>query len=50
LVAAVAAVLVLAVLSMVHNGSAGVGRNRGPASEAAPGTQPSRDIDRSRAH
>jgi hypothetical protein len=44
-----AAIFVLCVLAMLHNGSAGVGRNRGPASEAAPGNQPSRDIDRSRA-
>jgi hypothetical protein len=45
----VAAILILSVMAMLLRGSAGVGRNRGPASEAAPGKQPSQDIDRSRA-
>lgn len=45
----VAAILILSLMAVLLRGSAGVGRNRGPASEAAPGNQPSQDIDRSRA-
>ena len=48
-VAAVAAVLIFSLMAVLLRGSAGVGRNRGPASEAAPGNRPSQDIDRSRA-
>jgi hypothetical protein len=49
LLSAVAVVFVIAVIGMLHSGSDGVGRNRGPGSEIAPGTQPAQDIDRSRA-
>ena len=45
----IAAILILSLLAVLLRGSAGVGRNRGPASEAAPDQQPSQDIDRSRA-
>jgi hypothetical protein len=48
-VSAVAAILILSMMAMLLRGSAGVGRNRGPANEAAPGNRPSQDIDRSRA-
>jgi hypothetical protein len=48
-VGAVAAIVVLSLVAVLLRGSAGVGRNRGPASEAAPGNRPSQDIDRSRA-
>jgi hypothetical protein len=49
LVGAIAAILVMSLIAMLSTGSDGVGRNRGPGSEAAPGAQPTRDIDRSRA-
>jgi hypothetical protein len=49
LVGGVAAILIMALIAVLARGGAGVGRNRGPASEAAPGQQPSQDIDRSRA-
>lgn len=48
-VGAITAILVMSVVVMVRAGSDGVGRNRGPADEAAPGAQPTRHIDRSRA-
>jgi hypothetical protein len=47
LVAAFTMVMALSVAWAVRSGSAGQGRNRGPADEAAPGTEPSRHIDRS---
>jgi hypothetical protein len=49
LVAGVAVILILSLMAVLLRDNAGVGRNRGPASEAAPGNQPSQDIDRSRA-
>jgi hypothetical protein len=39
--------LVVVFASVLMRGNEGV-RNRGPADEAAPGAEPSRDIDRSR--
>lgn len=47
LLAAFTAIMAFSVVWAVRSGSAGQGRNRGPANEAAPGAEPSRDIDRS---
>lgn len=47
--AALVAVVVLAIVSAAQRGGYGSERNRGPATEAAPGAEPTRDIDRSRA-
>lgn len=47
--AAFVAVVVLSIVSALRRGDHGTDRNRGPATEAAPGAAPTRDIDRSRA-
>jgi hypothetical protein len=43
-VAAILLIVVVSALRRVHGNE----RNRGPGTEAAPGAEPSRDIDRSR--
>ena len=49
LLAAFVGVVVLSVVGVVKRGNHGIDENRGPATEAAPGAEPTRDIDRSRA-